>query len=119
MEIAICPSQIETRGSFATISDGKCGLIDCLAFYFMRREELVDRCQWKWVGYCFCCFLRPLHDSLATENDCSGNDGAGKLFWYIKNFSSCCFLVAIKFFSHFIGKCQCKYAVRFEICGVK
>ena len=45
MEIAICPSQIETRGSFATISDGKCGLIDCLAFYFMRREELVDRCQ--------------------------------------------------------------------------
>ena len=28
----------------------------------------------------FCCFLQPLHDSLATENDCSGNDGAGKLF---------------------------------------
>ena len=44
------PSQIETRGSFATITDGKCGLIDCLAFYFMRRLELVDR--WKWVGYC-------------------------------------------------------------------
>ena len=63
----------------------------------------------------FFCFLRPLHDSLATDNDCSGNDGAGKLFWCIKNFSSCCFLVAIKFFSHFIGKCQCKYAVRFEI----
>ena len=53
MEIAICPSKIETRGSFATISDGKCGLIDCLAFHFMRREELVDRCQGKWVGYCF------------------------------------------------------------------
>ena len=63
----------------------------------------------------FFCFLRPLHDSLATENDCSGNDGVGKLFWCIKNFSSCCFLVAIKFFSHFTAKCQCKYAVRFEI----
>ena len=66
-------------------------------------------------GTVFCCFLRPLHSSLATENDCSGNDGVGKLFWYIKNFSSCCFLGAIKFFSHFIGKCQCKYAVRFEM----
>ena len=51
MEIAICPSQIETRGSFATILDGKWGLIDKLAFYFMRRLELVDR--WKWMGYCF------------------------------------------------------------------
>ena len=60
------------------ISDGRCGLIDCLAFYFMRRLELVD--QWKWVGYCFCSFLWPLHDSLATENDCSDNDGACKLF---------------------------------------
>ena len=50
-DIAICPSQIETRGSFATIWDGKCGLIDCLAFYSMRRLELVDR--WKCVGYCF------------------------------------------------------------------
>ena len=60
----------------------------------------------------FAAFLRPLYDSLATENDCSCNDGAGKLFWYIKNFSSCCFLAAIKFFSHFIGKCQYKYAVR-------
>ena len=63
----------------------------------------------------FCCFLQPLHDSLATKNDCSGNDGADKLFWCIKKLSSCCFLVAIKFFSHFISKCQCKYAVRFEI----
>ena len=61
------------------------------------------------------CFFWPLHDSLATESDCSGNDGAGKLFCGIKNLSSCCFLVAIKFFSHFIGKCQCKYAVRFEM----
>ena len=42
-------------------------------------------------------FLLPLHDSLATENGCSGNERAGKLFWCIKNFSSCCFLVAIKF----------------------
>ena len=56
-----------------------------------------------------------LHDSLVTESGCSGNDGAGKLFRDIKNLSSCCFLVAIKFFSHFIGKCQCKYAVRFEM----
>ena len=63
----------------------------------------------------FCCLLRPLHDWLATENDCSGSDGADKLFWGIKNLSSSCFLVAIKFFSHFIGKCQCKYAVRFEM----
>ena len=60
------------------------------------------------MGYCFLLLLRPLHDSLATENDCSGNDGASKLFWFIKNFSSCCFLVAIEFFSHFICKCQCK-----------
>ena len=67
------------------------------------------------MGYCICCFLRPLNDSVATENVCSGNDGAGKLFWGRKNMSFCCFLVAIKFFSHFIGKCQCKYAVRFEM----
>ena len=45
------PSHNETRGSFATISDGRCGLIDWLAFYLMRRLELADR--WKWVGYCF------------------------------------------------------------------
>ena len=49
------------------------------------------------MGYCFLLLFRPQHDSLVTENDCSGNDGAGKLFWCIKNFSSCCFLVAIKF----------------------
>ena len=66
-------------------------------------------------GTVFLLLFWPLRDSLATENDRSGNDGAGKLFWCIKNFSSCCFLMAIKFFSHFIGKCQCKYAVRFEI----
>ena len=32
----------------------------------------------------FFLLFRQLHDSLATENDCSGNDGAGKLFWCIK-----------------------------------
>ena len=45
----------------------------------------------------FCCWLRSLHDPLVTESGCSGNDGGGKLFWGIKNLSSCCFLVAIKF----------------------
>ena len=63
----------------------------------------------------FAAFCGMLHDSLAMESDCSGIDGAGKLFWGIKNWSSCCFLEAIVFFSHFIGKCQCKYAVRFEM----
>ena len=66
-------------------------------------------------GTVFCCFLRLLHDLLATKSGCSGYDGAGKLFWGIEDLSSCCFLMAIKFFSHFIGKCQCKYAVRFEM----
>ena len=66
-------------------------------------------------GTVFCYLFWPLHDSLATESGCSGNNGAGKLFWGIKNLSSCCFLMAIKFLSHFIGKCQCKYAVRFEM----
>ena len=47
----MCPSHIATRGRFATISDGKYGLIDWLAFYLMMRLVLVDR--WKWVGYCF------------------------------------------------------------------
>ena len=66
-------------------------------------------------GTVFCYFLRPLHDSLAMESDCSCNDEAGKLFWGIKNLSFCCFFVAIKFFSHFIYKCQCKYAVCFKM----
>ena len=35
-------------------------------------------------GTFFLLLFRQLHDSLATENDCSGNDGAGKLFWCIK-----------------------------------
>ena len=50
------------------------------------------------MGYCFCCYFWPLHDSLVTESGCSGNDGVGKLFWGIKTLSSRCFLVAIKFF---------------------
>ena len=36
-------------------------------------------------GTVFCCYFRPLHDSLVMESGCSGNDGAGKLFWGIKN----------------------------------
>ena len=36
-------------------------------------------------GTVYCCFLWPLYASLAIENDCSGNDGADKLFWGIKN----------------------------------
>ena len=74
----------------------------------MRRSLLIGGSGW---GTVFCCYFRPLHDSLVTESGCSGNDGAGKLFLGIKTLSSCFFLVAIKFFSHFIGKCQCKYAV--------
>ena len=66
-------------------------------------------------GVLFLLLFSALHDSLVTESGCSGNDGAGKLFWGIKTLSSRCFLVAIKFFSHFIGECQCKYAVRFEM----
>ena len=66
-------------------------------------------------GTVFCCYLRSLHNSLVMESGCSGNGGAVKLFWGIKNLSFCWFLVAIKFFSHFIGECQCKYAVHFEM----
>ena len=66
-------------------------------------------------GTVFCCFLWLLHDSLATENDCSGNDGADKLIWGITKVNSCYFLVAVKFFSRFIGKCQDKHAFGFEI----
>ena len=48
-------------------------------------------------GTVFCCYLQSLHNSLVMESACSGNDGAGKMFWGIKNLISCCFLVAIKF----------------------
>ena len=59
------------------------------------------------MGYCSCCYLRSLHNSLVRESGCSGNDGAGKLFWGIKKIlSSCSFLVATTFFSHFIGEWQ-------------
>ena len=44
------------------------------------------------MGYCFLLLFRPLHGSLATENDCSGNDGAGKLFWCIKKLQFLLFL---------------------------
>ena len=40
----------------------------------------------------FCCFLRPLHDSLAMESDCSGNYGVGKLFLDIKKLEFLLFL---------------------------
>ena len=52
-----------------------------------------------WGTVCLLLFA-PLHDSLAMENDCSSNDGAGKLLSGIINLSSCCFLVAIKFLAH-------------------
>ena len=64
-------------------------------------------------GTVYCCFSWPLYDSLVMEKDCSGNDGADKLFWGIKNF--CYVLVAVKFFSHFIGKCKGKHAFCLEI----
>ena len=61
-EIAICPSQIKTRDSFATISDGKCGLNDWLAFYLMRRLEHVDRWGSGWgtvfAAFCGSCTTR-------------------------------------------------------------
>ena len=68
-----------------------CGLIDWLAFYLIKRLKLADR--WKWVGTVFCCYFRPLHDSLVTESGFLGNDGAGKLFWGIKNLEFLLFLV--------------------------
>ena len=51
----------------------------------MRRLEL--SCQSVEVGgvLFFCCYFRLLTDSLVKESGCSGNDGAGKLFWGIKN----------------------------------
>ena len=61
-ETVICPSHNETRGSFATILDGKRSLIDWIAFYLMRRlelESLIGDSGWSTV---FCCFLRSLHD---------------------------------------------------------
>ena len=43
-------------------------------------------------GTVFCCYFRPLHDSLVTESGCSGNDGACKLFWGIKKLEVLLFL---------------------------
>ena len=56
---------------------------------------LIGGSGWSTV---YCCFLWPLYDSLAMENDCSCNDGADKLLRGIKNLSSCYVLVAVKFF---------------------
>ena len=67
------------------------------------------------MGYCFLLLFAATARLVSHENDCSGNNGACSLFWGIQNLSSCYFLVAVKCFRHFIGKCQCKYAVRFEI----
>ena len=54
------------------------------------------------MGYWFfCCYFRPLHDSLVTESACSGNDGAGKLFWGIKNLEFPLFLGGNYVFSSF------------------
>ena len=39
-----------------------------------------------------CFFLRPLHDSLAMESGCSGNDEVGKQFWGIKKLEFLLFL---------------------------
>ena len=37
------------------------------------------------MGYCFLLLFSAAANSLVTESGCSGNDGAGKLFWGIKN----------------------------------
>ena len=67
------------------------------------------------MGYCFLLLFAAAAGLVSHGNDCSCSDGAGQLFWGIINLSFSCFLVAIKFLSHFISKCQCKYAVRFEM----
>ena len=69
----------------------------------------------SWRGTFFLLLFAVAARLVSPESGCLGNDVAGKLFWEIKNLSSCCLLVAIKFFSHFIGECQCKYAVRLEM----
>ena len=51
----------------------------------------------------FCCYFRSLQDSLVTESGCSGNGGAGKLFWGIKKLEVLLFLGGDYVFSHFIG----------------
>ena len=40
----------------------------------------------------FCCYFRSLHDSFVKESGCSGNGGAGKLFWGIKTLDVLLFL---------------------------
>ena len=63
----------------------------------MMRLELVD--GWKWVGYVFLLLLADAAHQVAAQVMMD----RGRLFWDIKNLSFCCFLVAIKFLSHFIG----------------
>ena len=66
---------------------------DCLSGFLFH--EVSGACRSLSVevgGVLFCCFLQPLHDSLATENDCSGNDGAGKVSWCIKKLQFLLFL---------------------------
>ena len=54
-------------------------------------------------GTVFCCYFRSLHNSLVTESGCSGNGGAGKLFWGIKKLEVLLFLGVDYVFSHFIS----------------
>ena len=65
------------------------------------------------MGYCFFLLLFSAAARIVRQKETV--QVMMELFWDIKNLSSCCFLVAVKFFSHFIGKCQCKYAVRLEM----
>ena len=77
--------------------------------------ELVD--QWMWVGYCFfasTCICRHCTTRLSRKEAVQAMMERANCFGVYKNLCSCCFLLAIKFFSHFIGECQCKYAVGFE-----
>ena len=67
------------------------------------------------MEYCFLLLLAAAARLVSHGNDYSGNYGVDKLFLDIKNMSSCRFLVAIKFFSHFISEYRCKYAVRFKM----
>ena len=67
------------------------------------------------MGYCFCCYLRSLHDSIVIESGCSGNDGASKQFWGKKKRVPVVSWWQLSFFRHFIGECQCKYAVHIKM----
>ena len=49
----------------------------------------------------FAAFLRPLHDWLATEKNCSCNDGGGKLFYGIKQLKAA-YSVTMNIFRKFL-----------------